>query len=71
MVISWTDMPPLLPHLPPKLPQKVGFSYYVLGKINKATVLNFDQGEHGNEVNKEESPYKPDPVVLANGSPSI
>jgi hypothetical protein len=35
-----------------------------LGKINKATTLNFNFFEHGGYVNKEESPYKPDPVLL-------
>jgi hypothetical protein len=42
-----------------------------LGKINKVATLNFNFLEHGSDGNKEESPYKPDPVVLANGSPSI
>jgi hypothetical protein len=42
-----------------------------LGEINKAITLNLNFFEHDGYVNKEESPYKPDPVVLANGSPSI
>jgi len=42
-----------------------------LGKINKAITLNFNNLKHDGDENKEESPYKPDPVVLANGSPSI
>jgi hypothetical protein len=42
-----------------------------LGKINKAATLNFNFLEHGSDVMEEESPYKPDSVVLANGSPSI
>lgn len=50
--------------MPSNPPQKVRFSYYVLGKINKAATLNFNFFEHGSYVIKEESPYKPDPVLL-------
>jgi len=35
-----------------------------LGKINKAATLNFNFLEHGSDVNKEESPYKPDKLHL-------
>jgi hypothetical protein len=35
-----------------------------LGKINKAATLNFNILERDSKVNKEESPYKPDPVLL-------
>jgi len=35
-----------------------------LGKINKAATLNFNFFEHGSDVIEEESPYKPDPVLL-------
>jgi len=37
-----------------------------LGKINKPITLNFTNLEHDGDEYKEESPYKPDPVVLAN-----
>jgi len=35
-----------------------------LGKINKSITLNLNFFEHVGYVNKEESPYKPDPVLL-------
>jgi hypothetical protein len=35
-----------------------------LGKINKPITLNFTNLEHDGDEYKEESPYKPDPVLL-------
>jgi hypothetical protein len=50
--------------MPSNLPQIVQFSYYVLGKINKATTLISNFFVRDWYTNKEESPYKPDPVLL-------
>ena len=55
----------MLPPVPSNKPQKVRFSYYVLGKINKAATLNFNFFEHGSDVIEEESPYKPESPSLS------
>ena len=68
LINKWHENKPLAaPMIAPSAPKSSPISWIflkVLGKINKAATLNFNFFERGSDVIEEESPYKPDPVLL-------